>query len=324
MPEGDARFRLLADNAPVMVWRADPSKACDFVNRPWLDFTGRTVEQELGFGWAEGVHPDDFDRCLTIYTEAFDARRPFSMQYRLRRHDGAWRWLLDNGRPYEIAGRFAGYFGSCIDVTEMKQALDQRDELVAELTHRIKNTLAVVAAMAEQTRRNSRSAEEFHPNFLGRLHALSRAHDALFRQGWTGTTLELVAREALAPHIEPGRISIAGPDVTLPANGAVALGIALHELATNAVKHGALSTDAGRVRLFWGEAETDGEGQAWHLLRWEESGGPPVQGRPGRRGMGTRLLEGGLAGQIRGAVTLDFAPGGVRCTMRLPATQGLA
>ncbi|MBL6077222.1 PAS domain S-box protein [Belnapia sp. T18] len=324
MPDGDARFRLLADNAPVMVWRADPSKACDFFNRPWLDFTGRTLEQELGFGWAEGVHPDDFDRCLAVYTEAFDARRPFSMQYRLRRHDGAWRWLLDNGRPYENGGGFAGYFGSCIDVTEMKQALDQRDELVAELTHRIKNTLAVVVAMAEQTRRTTLSPEEFHPNFLGRLHALSRAHDALFRQGWIGTTLELVVREALAPHMEPGRITIAGPAVTLPANRAVALGIALHELATNAVKHGALSTPAGQVRLWWGEAEADDQGQAWHLLHWEESGGPPVPGRPARRGMGTQLLEGGLARQIRGAVTLDFAPAGLRCIMRLPAGQGLA
>ncbi|SDB43712.1 sensor histidine kinase [Belnapia rosea] len=324
MPDGDARFRVLADNAPVMVWRADPGKACDFFNKPWLDFTGRSLEEEMGFGWAEGVHPEDLDRCIAIYTDAFDARRDFSMQYRLRRHDGVYRWLLDNGRPYQVDGHFAGYFGSCIDVTEMKQALDQQDALVAELTHRIRNTLAVVVAMADQTRRHSPALEEFHPRFLGRLHALSRAHDALFRQGWIGTSLELVVREALAPHMEPGQIAIAGPPVQLPAGGAVALGIALHELATNALKHGALSTPAGQVRIAWGEAEADAAGRRWHLLRWEESGGPPVPGRPSRRGMGTRLLEGGLGAQIGGTVDLDFAPAGLRCAMRLPAPQGLA
>jgi PAS domain S-box-containing protein len=324
MSEGEARFQLLADHAPVMIWRADPSKACDYFNLPWLEFTGRSLAQELGFGWAEGVHPEDLDRCIAIYTNAFDARRPFSMPYRLRRHDGAWRWVLDNGRPYEAEGRFAGYFGSCIDITEMKQAIEQRDALVAELTHRIKNTLAVVVAMAEQTRRLSLAPEDFHPSFLGRLHALSRAHDALFRQGWTGASLEAVVREALAPHMEPGRITIAGPAVPVAANAAVALGIALHELATNAVKHGALSSPAGRVRLGWGEAEPDGTGQAWHVLRWEESGGPRVTGRPERRGMGTRLLEGGLGGQLGGTVMLDFASAGLCCTIRLPALQGFA
>src|SRR3712207_1756569 len=110
------QFRELADNAPVMIWRAGPDKLCDFFNKPWLDFTGRTLEQEIGNGWTEGVHPDDLDRCLSTYVEAFDARREFSMDYRLRRHDGEYRWVLDNGRPFYRAGNeFAGYFGSCID-----------------------------------------------------------------------------------------------------------------------------------------------------------------------------------------------------------------
>jgi len=115
-----------------MIWRADTTKACDFFNKPWLAFTGRTMEQELGYGWVEGVHPDDAARCMAIYTEAFDARRDFAMQYRLRRHDGVYRWLLDNGKPYFHAdGAFAGYFGSCIDVTDMHEAEDRLQAMVA-------------------------------------------------------------------------------------------------------------------------------------------------------------------------------------------------
>ena len=151
--DGERQFRLLADSAPVMIWRADTTKACDFFNQPWLDFTGRSLEQELGFGWAEGVHPDDYQRCLAIYTEAFDARRDFPMDYRLRRRDGAYRWLLDNGRPYHLDGAFAGYLGCCIDITEMKaahierqRALEDREALLAELQHRVKNNAQSTSA----------------------------------------------------------------------------------------------------------------------------------------------------------------------------------
>jgi PAS domain S-box-containing protein len=121
----DQRFHAMADAAPVLIWVADPSRKCTWFNRPWLDFTGRTLEQESGDGWAEGVHPDDLARCLDTFVSSFDARRRFRMEYRLRRHDGEYRWLLDNGAPYtDPAGRFAGFIGSCVDVTEMRQAVD--------------------------------------------------------------------------------------------------------------------------------------------------------------------------------------------------------
>jgi PAS domain S-box-containing protein len=119
----EKNFRLLADNAPVMIWRSGTGKLCDWFNKPWLDFTGRTLEQELGNGWTQGVHKDDFDRCLRTYVSAFDRRENFSMDYRLRRHDGVYRWILDNGQPYfSRSGRFRGYFGSAIDIHDRKQA----------------------------------------------------------------------------------------------------------------------------------------------------------------------------------------------------------
>jgi PAS domain S-box-containing protein len=121
--ENDERFRLMADHAPVLIWISGSDRRCTWVNRPWLEFTGRSLEQEIGNGWVDGVHPEDRAACLEKYVAAFDARQPFSMEYRLRRHDGQWRWMLDNGVPlYGEPGDFAGYIGSCVDVTDRRQA----------------------------------------------------------------------------------------------------------------------------------------------------------------------------------------------------------
>jgi PAS domain S-box-containing protein len=130
--ESEARFRLMADGAPVLIWMSGVDKLCNFFNKPWLQFTGRTIEQEIGNGWAKGVHPDDLQKCLKIYTEAFDARQPFLMQYRLRHHDGEYRWISDHGVPrYDAQKNFAGYIGSCMEVTELinkEQALRESEE----------------------------------------------------------------------------------------------------------------------------------------------------------------------------------------------------
>src|SRR6266480_4063587 len=130
--ESEERFRVVADSAPVLIWMSDSDKLCTFFNKTWLEFTGRTMEQEIGNGWTDGVHPDDFQSCLKTYVEAFDARESFVMQYRLRRHDGEYRWISDNGVPrYDAQENFAGYIGSCMDVTELmkkERALRESEE----------------------------------------------------------------------------------------------------------------------------------------------------------------------------------------------------
>jgi PAS domain S-box-containing protein len=163
--ESEARFRTVADAAPVMIWMSGPDKLCTFFNKGWLDFTGRSLEQELGNGWAEGVHREDLDRCLNIYKNSFDARQPFTMEYHLRRQDGEYRWVLDNGTPrFAPDGEFLGYIGSCIDITPRRQAeLDHQrqnmelarvgrvavmGELAASLAHEINNPIGAMVANA--------------------------------------------------------------------------------------------------------------------------------------------------------------------------------
>jgi len=143
--ESEARFRAVANTAPVMIWMSGTDKLCTFFNKGWLDFTGRPLEQELGNGWAEGVHREDFDRCFEIYVNSFDVRQPFTMEYRLRRSDGEYRWVLDIGSPrFAPDGTFLGYIGSCIDITERKQAEAEARQHREEIAY-----LSRVAIMGE-------------------------------------------------------------------------------------------------------------------------------------------------------------------------------
>jgi diguanylate cyclase (GGDEF)-like protein/PAS domain S-box-containing protein len=128
--ESEQLYRDVTDNGQALIWLAGLDKGCFYFNRPWLRFTGRTLEQEYGNGWAEGVHPDDFERCLAIYVEAFDLHERFSMVYRLRRHDGVYRWILDDGAPrFDGNNAFIGYVGHCLDITEQKNVEEQVREI---------------------------------------------------------------------------------------------------------------------------------------------------------------------------------------------------
>jgi two-component system CheB/CheR fusion protein len=144
----EERFRHMADHAPVMIWMSGPDKLCTWFNKPWLDFVGRPLEQEVGNGWTDNIHPDDRTHCLQTYEAAFGARRPFSMEYRLRRHDGEYRWLLDNGIPLNGAGgEVAGYIGSCTDITALKnteQALRDREALLRAILDTVADAIITI------------------------------------------------------------------------------------------------------------------------------------------------------------------------------------
>ena len=159
--EGEGRFRLVADTAPVLIWMSGTDKLCTYFNQPWLDFTGRTLESQLGNGWAGAVHPDDLNRCLVTYTRSFDRRESFRMEYRLQRYDGEFRWVLDCGVPrFNFDGSFAGYIGSCIDVTENKVA----EAAIATINGRL---------IEAQEKERTRIARELHDDINQRLALLA-------------------------------------------------------------------------------------------------------------------------------------------------------
>jgi PAS domain S-box-containing protein len=176
--ESEERFRCMAESAPVLLWMSRTDKLCDFFNRGWLAFTGRTLEQEIGNGWAEGVHPDDMAHCIACYEAAFEARVTFELEYRLRRHDGEYRWVLDIGTPrYAPDGAFVGYIGSAIDITdrrrseEMRQALAHTQrlavmgQLTAAIAHEVRQPMSAILLDA-QTAERLATNENLSPDFM--------------------------------------------------------------------------------------------------------------------------------------------------------------
>lgn len=259
-PTDDSRFRLLADHAPVMLWMSGLDGLCDFFNSTWLAFTGRSLEQERGNGWAEGVHPDDFQDCMDRYLRSFVQRQSFRMEYRLRRADGQYRWILDHGLPrYAQDGTFEGFIGSCVDITEMREgaealkarttalvaALREREVLLSEVHHRVKNNLQLVSSLlALQARGAEESAQHALLEGQRRIDSIALVHEQLY--GSRNLSAVNLARyiEALVPELchasgSSQRIELVLEleSVELHPERAVPCGLVISELVTNALKH---------------------------------------------------------------------------------------
>ena len=312
---GEQRFRELADNAPVMIWRSTPDKQCDWFNQRWLEFTGRRLPDEVGFGWTQGVHPDDLQRCVATYAAAFDGREPFRMHYRLRRSDGEYRTVLFVGAPYLRDGAFAGYVGSCIDVSEQQELEHHQQVLLSELQHRVKNNLQlIISFLALKARRVSTAeAREVLEEVIQRVRAVGAIQERLDASAGGGPVdlahyLPGLSRDLVdAEGSGAVDLSVEAEPVRTTVSQASTLGLMVNELLTNAMKH-AFAGKGGRLRLCvraleFGRAEIivedDGPGFAPEVLA--------ARLRPGARGAG---LVDALARKVPAVLTRENHPGG--------------
>jgi PAS domain S-box-containing protein len=255
--------------------------------------------------------PDDLPRWEQATDRSVADRSDLDVEFRIRTRDGALRWIEVRGQPnYDADGRLSGMAGVSLDVTDRKRAEEHRALLVRELNHRVKNTLATVQSIVRQSLRSAPSVKEAAEAADSRVRALSMAHDVLTAENWSGALMEDLANQTLRPFIDQtrGSIRIEGPPFRLKPKSALAMSLALHELATNAAKYGALSNDGGEVSLVWSIEDLSGE-RRLHM-EWRERGGPPVA-RPTRFGFGSRLIERALASEIGGVAAIDYRPEGV-------------
>lgn len=314
--ESEERFRLLATSIPQLVFSTRPDGMRTWGSPQWIDFTGLSLEESLGFGWLDAVHPEDREATQSGWQEA-QRTLEYHVEHRVRRApDGEYRWHQTRARPV-AAAHDADWVGTMTDIHDLRSLKDGQQVLLAELQHRTRNLLAVVQAIAAQTLRTSRSLDEFGTELDSRLRALSRVQSLLARVGHQAIDLRDLVIAELAAHGDgrgDGKTRVEGPSVPLPASSAQALGLALHELATNAVKYGALAQPAGRLDVLWREESEGGKRQV--VLDWAEHGvAVPNGGRPERRGYGSELIERALPYQLGARTTLEFGPDGVHCSI---------
>ena len=230
------------------------------------------------------------------------------------RDDHVERWLSAKGQvTFDKAGKPRRFVGAVVNITDRKRAELHLRLLVNELNHRVKNSLATIQAIAAQSFNGQRSLGEAQEAFSSRIIALAEAHDLLTRENWEGAEMHDVASRVAALHGGDARFELSGAAIRLSPKTALSLSMALHELATNAVKYGALSGQHGNIQIFWDLAPESGAPRL--DLTWTERGGPPVK-PPEKRGFGSRLIERGLAAELAGAAVIDFQPEGVVCRIR--------
>ncbi|WP_184716966.1 PAS domain-containing protein [Caulobacter sp.] len=311
----DETLRLAVDAADVGAWDFDLIRnALSWSPGCYALFgvpQGDPVSLEMFYPL---VHPDDRPRVREAMRLALDPdlRAEYAIEFRaLNPVDGAERWIAVQGKTFfSEDGQAQRFVGAVVNITERKRAELHLRLLVNELNHRVKNSLATIQAIAAQSFTDGRSLDEAKAAFASRIVTLSEAHDLLTRENWEGADLHDVTMRLASLHGGVGRFTLNGPTVRLSPKTALSLSMALHELATNAVKYGALSVPDGRVDITWTQIPRPGAPRL--ELTWTERDGPPVT-PPESRGFGSRLIERGLAAELSGSADIDFRPDGVVC-----------
>jgi PAS domain S-box-containing protein len=310
--------------AMVFTDAKEPGHPIIFANDSFLSLTGYDRKEVLGhkfnFLIAGGADP----KTLAQVEVAFEGSTDHGSEIRYRRRDGSIFWAAIFVSPVlDENGVVVQHFASFVDLTRQKQEQAQSTMMINELNHRVKNTLATVQSIVWQALRRDSDPKAIRESIESRLFALSRSHDLLTREHWEGAGLFDLVKAVMEPFGAANggseRLVITGKNIRLPPNVTLALGIAFHELATNAMKYGAFSNEAGSVLLAW-TVEPVLEGDRL-ILRWQERGGPPVT-PPTRKGFGSRVIERGLPHELHGKATLDYYVDGAVCTINIPAPRG--
>lgn len=318
----ETRLRLAHEAADIGAFDYNPTTGELLWDARCRAAFGIFDDEPVGFeaSFVAGLHPDDREATLAAAARTLDPAGDgrFDTVYRtIGRDDAVLRWVEARGQTIVEDGRTLRFVGAVRDVTEEKESEERQLLLTRELQHRVKNTLAMVNALANQTLRRAANVKDGLAAFSARLIALSHAHDILTQTSWTSAPIGAIVAESLSTHQVPERRRIAwsGPDVRLTAKQSLALALALHELATNAAKYGALSNEDGRVAIAWRIAP--GPEHPRLLFEWRERGGPAVVA-PTARGFGSRLIEQSLASEFGGTVEMTYAETGVVCAIEAP------
>ena len=319
--ETEERYRLASRATNDAIWDWNLATNEVLWNEALQAAYGHSPEtvDPTGDWWIGHIHPEDRGRIdASIHAIIDGIGTSWTDEYRFLRADGSYAYVLDRG--YVIrngAGQAVRMIGAMLDISERRKAEEHQRLLTGELQHRVKNTLALVQAIASQTLRGSTDVNEMREAFAARLISLGRAHDILTAASWTAAPIAEVVDGALGVHVGAvGRLRTSGPNVLLAAKAALSLALSLHELATNAAKYGSLSNDTGVVDLRWHVVH---EGDAPRFcLTWSEQGGPPILAQPSRKGFGSRLIERSFAAEVGGEVKITYAPTGLVCRLEAP------
>jgi PAS domain S-box-containing protein len=319
-----ARFEALVQATAQIVWSTTPAGEVVEDSPTWRAFTGQTYEGWKGTGWLQAVHPDDRERTLLAWREAVASSSPYNIEYRLCHVSGGYRWTSARGVPLKNSeGEVTAWVGMNEDIADRKRRDEHLQLVMRELSHRTKNLLAVIQSIASRTFRDDVAGPVSVKTFIDRLHGIAVSHDLLVRGEWGGASLQELVTDHLAPFgaVPSKTVSISGPRVLLKPAVAQSIGLALHELATNAAKYGALGDSGGRLDIAW-EIATNGSGSLLSL-RWSEKPGGGTQPTQ-TAGFGRMLLERIVASSINGSSTYEIGKKGVLWQLSAPLEEVLS
>lgn len=319
----DAVYRALTDEMPQMVWSTRPDGYHDYYNRRWYEFTGVQVGSTDGTGWNGMFHPDDQEHAWRIWRESLATGKPYEVEYRLRHHSGEYRWILGLAMPIRNDnGEIVRWIGTCTDIHDRKLLMQRNELLNLELSHRIKNIFSVVGALI----RLSAAGQPDHAEFarilrdridaLGRAHEFVRPHSEQSRLTTANPTLFGMLHQIFSayPAYRDKRLTVDGDDIEIDDQAATPLALVFHELATNALKYGALRAATGGVKIFSELRDSDLK------LTWSESGAVVPAQLP-KAGFGSQLMEISVVHQMGGALTKYWGDSGLCVEMKLPRAR---